>query len=186
MKLPIYKRSSNKKSELNTLRREGKIPAVLYVRGKESEPLFLEQSTFLSTLRQIKEGHLPTSKFTLVTEEGKEIPVLVKDIQYKPTTYEIIHLDFEELLPDVKVRAKVPIECVGAIDCVGIKLGGVLRQVVRNLPIECLPGDLPECFELDVKELGLNESKKLKDLNLPSTVRPLADLRQVAVVIAKK
>ncbi len=68
---------------------------------------------FASYLRNIKPGHLPTSTFTLVDETGKERQVLIKDIQYEITTYDVTHLDFEELLMDQKINVKVPIECTG-------------------------------------------------------------------------
>jgi large subunit ribosomal protein L25 len=134
----------------------------------------------------MKPGRLSTTKFTLVDEKGQEKKCIVKEIQYHITTYEVIHLDFEELLDDVKVNVNIPIECVGVTDCQGIKLGGVLRQVIRSLRVECFPKDMPESFELDIRALALNDSKRLKDLNIAETVRPLADLNEVAVVIAKR
>lgn len=186
MKLQMMPRAANKKSEVNKLRREGYIPAVLYVRGKEGETLAVKSSEFNTYLREIKSGHLPTTIFTLVNEKGHERRALIKDIQYKITTYDVIHLDFEELVEDHKINAKVPIECTGLIDCVGYKLGGVLRQVIRHVRVRCFPKDLPSFFELDIRELGLRQSKRLSDIKIPESVRPLTDLNEVVAVMVKR
>ncbi len=186
MKLQTIKRAANSKSEVKRLRREGFVPAVLYVKDKEGETLAVNANEFGAYLRQVKSGHLPTTVFTLVDENGRERRVVVKDIQYEITTYAITHLDFEELVDGHKINIKVPIECIGQVDCIGIKLGGVLRQVIRHVRIRCLPKDLPTYFELDVRELGLKQSKRLKDLQIPKTVRPLVDLNEVVAVIVKR
>lgn len=186
MKLKIFQRTSEKKSDAKKIRREGEIPAALYVRGKPTEAIKVDKDEFTSLLRQIKPGRLPTTKFTLNDENNKFRYAIIKDIQYNITDYSVIHLDFEELLDDVKVNVNVPIECAGVADCPGIKLGGTLRQVIRYLRVECLPKYMPEYFELDVKSLGIRDAKRLKDLEIPSEVRPLADLNEVSVVIAKR
>lgn len=186
MKLKIEKRSAERKSDSKSLRNTGKIPAVIYNRGKASEPIAVDAAEFDTIMRNLKKGRLPTTKITLVDESGKEKTVLVKEIQYHVTTYRVVHLDFEELIDDVKVKVKVPIECIGEVDCVGIKLGGVLRRVIRHLRVQCLPKDLPEYFQMDVKTLGLKEVRRLADMKIPEGVRPLMDLNEVAVVIAKR
>lgn len=186
MKLQIKNRSGKSKGEVKKLRREGYIPAVLYVKEKEGETLSINSNEFASFLRHVKPGHLPTSVFHLVDEKGKERRAVIKDIQYEITTYAVSHLDFEELHPDHKINVKVPIECIGQADCMGIKLGGVLRQVIRHLKIRCLPKDLPSYFELNVKELGMSQSKRLSDLDIPQTIRPLVNLNEVAAVIVKR
>ncbi|MCE2983696.1 MAG: 50S ribosomal protein L25/general stress protein Ctc [Parachlamydia sp.] len=185
-KLQSIARTGNSKSEVNRLRREGYVPAVLYVRGKAGETLAVKRSEFDAFLRNVKPGHLPTSLFSLTDEQGKERKVLVKDIQYAITTYDVTHLDFEELLDEHKINVKIPIECTGVVDCVGIKLGGVLRQVIRHVRVRCLPKDMPEFFQLNIKELGLKQSKRLKDLEIPESVRPLVNLNEVVAVIVKR
>ena len=185
-KLQTIARIGNSKSEVNKLRREGFIPAILYLRGKAGETLAIKSSEFSAFLRHVKAGHLPTSVFALVNEKGAERRVLIKDIQYAITTYDVTHLDFEELLDDHQINVKIPIECTGVVDCVGIKLGGVLRQVIRHVRVRCLPKDMPEFFELNIKELGLRQSKRLKDLEIPETVRPIVNMNEVVAVIVKR
>lgn len=186
MELNIKKRDRKSKSEAKQFRRSRKIPAVIYQRGKDAENIVVDQNEFSQLLRHIKQGRLSTSVFTLKDENGASRRAILKDIQYEITTYDVVHLDFEELNDKTPVNVKVPIECVGIVDCIGIKLGGVLRQVIRNVRVRCLPKDIPEAFELDVKSLAQRESKRLKDLSIPNTIRPLVDLNEVAVVIVKR
>lgn len=186
MKLATGPRTANKKSENSQLRHEGYIPAVLYVRGKEGETLAVKSAEFSAYLRQVKSGHLPTTVFILVDAEGKERRAIIKDIQYNITNYNVVHLDFEELIEDQKVNVKIPIECVGSADCAGIKLGGVLRQPIRHVRVRCLPKDIPTFLELDIRELGLRQSKRLANLSIPETVKPLMNLNEVVAVIVKR
>lgn len=186
MKLQVFKREKIKKSESNKIRREGNIPAVIYTRGKESQAISVDGAEFGSFLRSVMPGRLSTSVFMLKDDHGKQMRAIVKDIQYHPTSYKVLHMDFEELFDDVPVKVNVPIECTGVVDCIGVKLGGILRQVVRHLRIRCLPKDIPSAFTIDVKAMGQNEKKRLSDLSIPQAVKPMADLNEVAVVIAKR
>ncbi len=186
MKLNIKKRNAEKQSDVNTLRREGFIPAVFYSKSRPTENVAVAKSEFDAFMRQLKTGRLATTKLTLILEGGQERQAIVKDIQYNVTTYNVIHLDFEELLADTKVRVNVPIECIGMADSPGVKLGGVLRQVIRSLRVECLPKDLPEDFKLNVSSLNMRESQRLKHIKLPAGIRPVVDLEEVAAVIVKR
>jgi len=185
MKLTIKERSPGKKREPKRIRRDGDIPAVMYSREMEPKPLVVKGDDFGSALRNIPKGRLSTTVFTLVDESGKEHQALVKGVQYHSTSYEIEHLDFEVLSPDVPVKVKVPIECTGVLDCVGVKLGGFLRLVVRSVQVLCKPGDIPASFEVDVTNLGLNKFFKVSDLNIPDTMTRL-EKDTVAVVVAKR
>lgn len=186
MKLNATNRSIEQTKEAKRLRRDGRIPAVVYNRGKDSEAITIDSAEFEAHLRKIPKGRLPTSVFTLVGENGKEKKVVVKDIQYHVITYSVTHLDFEELTEKVPVSVKVPIECTGAVDCVGVKQGGVLRTVMRHVRVKCLPKDIPDCFLVNVADLELMGAKRLKDVAIPQTIRLLAHLNDVAVIVAKR
>lgn len=186
MKLKYAKRAAEKASETKRIRREGNIPASIYVKGKNAETIAVNGSELQAIMRGIQPGRLATARFTLVDEKGKERHAIIKDIQYNIINYNVIHLDFEELLDNVKINVKVPIECIGVNDCIGIKLGGVLRQVIRSIKVRCLPKDIPANFLIDVKDLGQMQSKRLSDLDIPKTVRPIANMNEVAVVIVKR
>lgn len=186
MKLSMTQRTAGKKSETSRLRREGFIPAIIYVQGKPAIDVTIKSSDYQGLMRQVLPGRLSTTVFDLVDAKGKVHKALIKEIQYHPTTYDVMHLDFIELHDNAKVNVKVPIECTGVVDCVGIKLGGALRQVIRYLPVRCLPRDIPTAFELDIRNLGPRESRKLGDLAIPETVQPLMALKEVVAVIVKR
>jgi len=186
MNLKAIKRTAGSKKETNALRRDGFIPAVMYVRGKEGEALAVQSAEFATFLRGVQSGHLPTSVFTLVDDNGHERKVLVKDIQYCITTYAVKHLDFEELVEDHKINVKIPIECVGLAESAGIKQGGVLRQVIRHVRVRCFPKDMPSYFELDIRELTLKQTKRLSDLVIPEGVQAVKSQNEVVAVIVKR
>lgn len=186
LKLSIKNRLAEKKSQAKSLRREGLIPAVIYHRSKQAETVSLSEQEFITFLRSIIPGRLSTTIFTLSLEDGTTRKAILKDIQYNPVNYDVIHLDFEELIENVHVNIKVPIEFLGVADCAGIKLGGFLRQVKRHMKVNCLPQDIPSHFQIDIKDMKLYDSKKIGDLELPKTLRPLTKLSDVVVVIAKR
>jgi large subunit ribosomal protein L25 len=186
MKLKVMPRTAQKKSEVNKLRREGFIPAIIYHKDKAGETIYVQNDEFSAYLRAVQPGRLSTTVFTLVDSQEKSRRVIIKDIQYNVVNYNVIHLDFEELIDGLTIKVKVPIECVGAAESPGVKLGGALRQVIRSLRVRCQPKDIPAFFSLDVKALNLRQSKRLSDLDIPNEIRPLANLKEVAAVIVKR
>ena len=183
MELKIRKREGALKSELGQIRREGNIPAVLYSPKKPSEMIVIDGVEMKTVIRNITAGRLSTTKFTLVDGE-KEVPAIVKGIQYHPTTYQILHMDF--MTPEEIVKVRVPIEYVGVADCQGIKLGGFLRQVIRYAKVECAPEKIPAAFFLDIRDLVIGQSKRMSDLTMPEGIRSLDSPKEVIVVIAKR
>ena len=184
MKLTIHPRKNLKKGETNRIRREGNIPGVLYGKGQENETITLKGSEIQAVLRNLKSGQLATTVFEL-SGEGKPRKAIVKDIHYHPANYAVEHIDLSILRDDQLVTVNIPIRILGVDECVGIKLGGFLRQVIRTIQVSCLPKDIPQEFTLDIRALDINECKRLSDLEIPKSVRPLAVLNEVAVVVAK-
>lgn len=183
--LKTSSREGKKRSELTKIRHEGDIPAVFYSAGEECHNLRVNGSEFRSALRSLKLGHLPTTVFEIEVA-GKKEKAIVRDIQYKPTTYEILHLDLHKLDPKRAVEVNVPIECSGVADCVGIKLGGVLRKVKRHVKVRCLPKDMPKQFIVDVRKMAIGHSLRVHQLDVPKGVDVLLKEQDVLVVIAKK
>ncbi len=186
MMLAATMRNSTKKSETKRIRREGKIPSILYRKKEFSQQLTIDAAEFGAALREMKPGHLGTTLFRLKIEDEKEKKVVIKDIQYELTTYHVSHIDFEELFDDLPVKVKVPIQCSGVAECSGVKLGGFLRQIIRHMKVECLPKQIPEKFTIDVSDLGIKQSKKLSDITIPKGVTPLAKMDEVVVIVSKR
>lgn len=186
MDLSISKRLLERKKDPKRLRRERKVPAVLYVKGQPSEPIMIDLGEFEAHLRQIVPGHLPTTIFVLKDAEGRTRKAIVKDIQYHVTTYNIVHLDFEELLAGTRVNVRVPITYLNAVDCQGVKLGGVLRQAMRHVRVNCPAERIPQEYAIDLRDMVQGDSRKVRDLELGEGVKSLDQLGEVAVMIAKR
>ncbi|MBS0623086.1 MAG: 50S ribosomal protein L25/general stress protein Ctc [Verrucomicrobia bacterium] len=182
MKFHVKNRQAASKSVTKQIRREGNIPAVLYSKGEKGKEITVDGIVFKKLLDSIEPGTL-SSKVLTLDLEGKEIKAIVKDIQYHVTTYRVLHLDLEQLHDDTPVSLNIPIKCVGGVDCVGVKLGGVLRQIIRYVKVRALPKHIPAHFELDVRQLGLRQSMRLSSLSVPAGVELRSDLKEVAVVV---
>lgn len=186
MELTVTKRTAGKKTEIKKIRREGNIPAIIYSQGKKGAEVVVEGADFKKILNRTQLGLLSTCVFTL-HHDRKAVRAIVKDIHYDPVSYAVIHIDFEELHEGVPVKLNIPIQCTGVVDCVGVKTGGGnLRQVLRAVKVSCLPKDIPAFFEVDVRDLNINESKRLRDIQIPNTVRTLVDLNEIAVSVSKR
>ena len=182
MKLTVQKRTAGK---TNRLRREGNIPGILYGFNQKGTPVQVKEEEIQMILRNMKPGLLATTIFEI--EEGSHRhKAIIKDVQYNVASYQIEHVDFVLIAEDQPVTVKVPIQLVGVADCVGVKLGGFIRQVVRTLKVSCLPKHIPQEFTIDVRELNLGQSKTLDSIGIPPNVRPLAKMGGVAVVVGKK
>jgi large subunit ribosomal protein L25 len=184
MKLKTTERVHGKKSELNRIRHENDIPAVLYEKEGSNKAITVNGKDFSKALRAIEKGHLSTTVFEL-DFDGKAVPAVVKEVQYDKTSYDVIHLDFQRLEKNESIFVNVPVSYTGVDDCIGIKLGGFLRQVKRTVRVKCLPENLPKSFVLDVKQLGIRQSKRIKDIHAPNHVQIVDDVENVVVTIAK-
>jgi large subunit ribosomal protein L25 len=183
MKFTCFARTAGNK--INEARREGKIPAVLYGPKQAGIPFYIKKEELEEVLRSLQKGSLATTRFTLELD-GKKFQALVKEVQYERATYAVEHMDFIVLHDDVLVAVNVPIRLAGMGECVGAKLGGFIRHVIRQLKVSCLPKDIPHEFVLDVQEMQIAQSKRLSEIVIPTGVKPLAKMNEVAVIIAKK
>lgn len=185
MKLAIFKRSAQKKSDSTKVRLEGKIPAVLYGSAGSPESISIKADEMAAALRQVPPRLLATTLFKL-EEEGKEILAIIKEIQRHPVSSNILHIDFQRVKENEDVTVNVPIQIANMADSVGFKLGGFVRQPIRSLKVRCKLKDLPKEFTLDILNLGISEVLRLSDIAIPEGVKPIAKMNEVAVVIAKK
>jgi large subunit ribosomal protein L25 len=185
MKLSIFPRANEKKSAVKVLRRQGQVPGVLYGLGNTNKNVYCQLDQLQAILRQVQPGLLATTVFEL-HEDGKAFKAVIKEIQYHPSSYAILHVDFALLSDQEFVTINIPIQVTGIAECPGVKLGGFMRQTIRSLKAKCLPKHIPTSLVVDVSTLGVGQSKTLSDIAIPSGVHPLAKMREVAVIIAKK
>ena len=148
------------------------MPAVVYHSGVEATPLSVDK---ISLNKALRTGQMIFE----VNVEDKNQFVLVKEIQYHPVTDEIMHIDFQKVKEDEKISLEVSIRSVG--ESHGVKLGGLLTQMLNSVTVKCRPAEIPEFLEIDVTEMEMNTNLFVKDITLPSDVEMIT-AEDIAVV----
>jgi len=162
--LPVNSRSVTGKGAARSLRREGKVPGVIYGHGREAESVTVDTAA----LNKMLVGSSAATALVDVTVDGRApVKALIREIQrdsLRPA--EIIHLDLYEVRSDEEITLQVPVRLIGVPD--GVRnFGGVLDHVLRELEIEVLPADIPEHVDLDVTALTIGHSLFVRDLQVP-------------------
>jgi large subunit ribosomal protein L25 len=155
--------------EARRLRRAGNVPGVVY--GGGGEPVAFQVSA--RSLRQTLAN--AGAVLDLTIEGASTSPVVVKDLVRHPVTGATVHIDLLRVRLDQKIQAMVILELIGAEDSPGVKEGGVLEQVTRELNIEALPNDIPHSITHDVSALQIGDTLTLDALRPPGTVELLDD-----------
>jgi len=162
------------------LRRSGQIPAILYGRG--TEPVLLSVNT--KDLEKIlKKGNFGQFILNLVIQNGKKVtkPAMIKELQAHPLSGSLIHIDFYEIDMNRQIRVMVPVVIKG--HSVGVEEGGMLNIVRRELEVFCLPGDIPESFEIDITGLAIGDSIHLADVPMGENVEVDTDVNYTVVTV---
>jgi large subunit ribosomal protein L25 len=173
--LEAVKREGRGKNEANRLRAGGKIPAVFYGPGKggkapEGVAVAVDPKAVLRIL------HSDSGANTLINLklDGSEARVMVREYQLDPITHSLLHADFYQLAMDKAIVVTVPIVIKG--ESKGVKQqGGLLDFVTREIEVECLPTDIPENITVDVTELMLHESIRVRDLPVDPKWKSVSD-----------
>jgi len=173
--LEAKKRDGRGKNEARRLRVSGQIPAVVYGArtGKklpEGVPVAVDPKEVLRIL------HSESGANTLITLklDGGESRVMVRDYQLDPVTHKLLHADFYALAMDREITVSVPIIVKG--EAAGVKQqGGLLDFVTREIQVQCLPTDIPERIDIDVTDLALHQSVRVKDLATSPKWKALTD-----------
>ena len=162
------------------LRRAGQTPAVLY--GRTMEPILLTVNTKDLELI-LKQGSFGQFILNLVIQNGKKVTkaAMIKELQTHPVSGSLIHIDFYEVDMKRKIKVMVPVVTTG--QSVGVEEGGMLNIVRRELEVFCLPGDIPESFEIDISELTIGDSIHLEDVPLGENVEVASDVNYTVVTV---
>ena len=175
-------REKKGKSWAKKLRVKKLIPCICYGPGKENMMLAVELSEIHRIIKTTKEVNIFIELNIERDGKGKEKRlVLLKDLQQNPITDEILHVDFYELSVDREISVDVPIRLVNTP--VGVKKGGVLQQIVRELGITCLPKYLMDHIEADVSQLEIGDALHIKDLEIPKEIKIDEDPEQAVAVV---
>ena len=171
-KLNVDIRKEHGTSAARRTRLQNKVPAVVYHSGMEATPLSVDKKSLNKALRT---GQMIFE----INVKDKDQFVLVKEIQYHPVTDEIIHIDFQKVKEDEKISLEVAVRSSG--EAQGVKLGGLLVQMLNSVTIKCKPAEIPEFLEIDVTDMEMNTNLFVKDITLPTDVEMLT-AEDIAVV----
>jgi large subunit ribosomal protein L25 len=166
------------KGAARKLRASLRIPGVIYGHHREATPLAIDARELEKLLGSIAPG-------TTVVElhlAGRMSKTLIREIQRHPYKRQVLHIDFQELVAGEKITVNVPILFVGT--AAGVKDGGTVEEVMRELSIEVDPANIPNHFEVDVSALGINDSVHVSDIKVPEGVEVLDDLEATVAVVA--
>jgi large subunit ribosomal protein L25 len=151
------------------LRREGLVPGVVYAGGSEARAFQVVERE----VRTVLSGG--QALFDLELEGAKKVPVVVKEQQLHPVRGSLEHIDLQEVRLDEEIQAEVAVELEGTEDAPGVKAGGVLEHVTREITVEALPTEIPERLVADVSAMEINDTLQLSAVPIPDSVKLMAD-----------
>jgi large subunit ribosomal protein L25 len=174
-------RETQGKGASRRLRHEGKVPAILYGGHSDARALtlshqklslLLENERFYSTILNLRVGDQTQA-------------AILKDVQRHPFKNAILHIDFQRVEENEKIRISIPLHFKGASVSPGVKnQGGIVSHMRSEVEVSCLPKDLPEFVEVDISGLSLNESIHLSQLKIPDGVQLVDLAKEDAAVVA--
>src|SRR6266567_3446313 len=171
--LEAQKREAGTKNEARRVRRDGKIPAVVYGAGKDSLPISVDPRVVTRILNS-ETGHNTIFDLAL---NGEKTKAMIVDWQYEPIKGRLLHIDLKRIALDKVLRVSVPIFLEG--EASGVKQeGGILEQMLREVEIECLPADIPSHIDVDVSDLTFGKVLRVSDLPHNEKLKFLSDANQ--------
>ncbi len=180
--LAVTVREKTGKGAARQIRREKKVPGVLYGQG-ECLLLTIQPEELLKILRS-QAGSTALISLTITGAKSKpKRTALLRDFQVDPVEGNVLHADLFEISMDKPIRVKVPLHLIGGVPA-GVKEGGILHHNMRELHVECLPSALPDFIEIDASSLNIGQGIHLKDIAKREGVRYLDDPDQMVVSVA--
>jgi large subunit ribosomal protein L25 len=181
-------RGQSGKGAAKRVRRQGKVPAIIYGGHKEPQMLTLSHNDVIKHL-----DHEAVYSHVLdVSVNGKTEKAILKNIQRNPAKFQVMHMDFLRVSMSEAVKVHVPLHFINEVGSIGGKKGGIAAHSMVDVEVSCLPADLPEYLEIDLANLDIGESIHLSDIALPSGVEivvlaqgPEHDLPVVSMMSSK-
>jgi large subunit ribosomal protein L25 len=172
-------REKGSKNSARRLRRNGKIPAILYGPKTQSVPLQVDKKDFSTRVAVLEGSHLVRLKSS--DPSLTEKVALVKDMQFHPISGDVIHTDLYEVDLAARITVRVPLRFIGK--AAGVVRGGILQPIVREVEVECLPLDIPNSFNVDVSALDIGDSIHVEDIPMPEGVTAVYESNYAVVTV---
>ncbi|MFW5718619.1 MAG: 50S ribosomal protein L25/general stress protein Ctc [Halanaerobium sp.] len=171
-------RTETGKGAARKIRRNGLIPGVVYGRGNEPRSIKVDP---LDIEKLLQSNAIFDLTFVGEDGEGDEAVVIIKDYQKDVIKQNLLHVDFQFISMDEKITVSVPMHLEG--EAAGVRDGGVLQQLLREIEIDALPAEIPEEITIDISELEVGESLSVADLELPEGIDLVTDSDEVIVTV---
>lgn len=153
------------------LRRADKVPGIIYGGSKDASVIELDHNDIYHKLR-LEAFHASILDLEL---DGKAEQVLLRDVQMHAWKQIVMHVDFQRVDPNKKIHMKVPLHFINADIAPGVKLSsGIVSHIINEIDVACLPKDLPEFIEVDLKDLAAGHSIHISDLKMPAGVESVS------------
>lgn len=178
--LNLESRRQAGKGVARKLRRRGRVPGVIYGGGQLPALVHMEAQAVLHLFRSIS---VENTILNLSVDDGEPERALVREIQTHPCRPDLLHVDFLRIRRGVAIEVQVPVRLAGVPAGVRNE-GGLLDQVVHDLPVKCVPSKIPEVIEVDVTELAVGDVIRAGDIEMPEDVESLADPGRTICAVA--
>ncbi len=170
-------RNSKTKGDINSLRQNGDVPAIIYGGTEENQKISLSKKQIKNLIDQ--ENFL--SNMIALNVGGKQINVLPRDISFDPITDDPIHIDFLRIVKGGRIILEIPVKFINAEDSPGLKKGGVLNIVRRKVELKCPTENIPNELVVDLQGLEIGTSIKISSIQLPENVKPTIQGRDFVI-----
>ncbi len=176
--LEVARREASGKEVSKKIRKEGRVPAVVYGGHREPVAITVDRRSVAELIQKSEHGR--RSIFLLkITGTDQQRHAMIKEIQIDPISRKMIHIDFVRVMMDELIKVNVPVHLSGTAR--GVKEGGVLDWQIRELHVECLPNAIPDAIEVNVDDVGVHQYVHVSDLKAPEGVKILEDPERVVV-----
>ena len=175
--LEANSRDNKTKGELNAIRDNGAVPAIIYGGKNENQKVSISKKTLKNLIE--KENFL--SNIITLNVDGKPQNVLPREVKYHILSDEPTHVDFLRILPGVKIKIEVPVNFINHEKSPGLKRGGVLNIVRRKVELKCPSEKIPESLTVDLDGVDIGESFKISSVKLDSEVTPTIQGRDFVI-----
>jgi len=182
IELPAKKREKVGKQASKQARREGAVPAVLYGHGINPVSVEVQEKDLLHALHT-KAGENVVLDLKIDGANLKESTCLIKEMQHDPRTDQIAHVDFTIISLTETITVSIPVHVRNSEEAVGVKEGGVLDVIHHEVEVECLPTNIPEGVEIDIKKLAIGDIIYVKDVAMPEGVKCMLEDEEAFVTI---
>ena len=176
--LDVTARAVEGSRAVRRLRRSGRVPGVIYGGGSEPQAFHVDEVQLRHAL------HADSAVIEISVDGDKASPVVVKETQRDPVRGDTLHVDLLRVRLDRPIQAVVSLELTGADDAPGVKLGGILEHITREVTVEALPNDIPQAIAHDVSTLEIGDTVTLDAVVAPAGVTIVGDAEAVVAMVS--